>query len=148
MRFGFSDQDVRSVNQLLTSLHEALCGFSDLSSLRSYLIRQQMAAEEMRANILGQVLTTLRAQIRPATAHEVSGEFREAEADAASWTLGDSVPPAVDKHQGALFGRQDLRPLAVRVRKVTFGRLDIVRESNRPRTSGAVHVHGQVPFSW
>src|SRR6516165_5223974 len=94
----------------------------------------------MRAGALGQVATTVRAQVRAAS-EGIGGQFRHPETQVAVQAEGDGVAEAVDEQQGALFDGQHAGALAVHVRQTAVGRLDDVGERDRLGALRALHLH-------
>jgi hypothetical protein len=135
-----SDQDIGSVADLLALVHEALRRLPHRLRPESYFRGQHRAAEEMGANGFGKVLPTPRAHVRAASAQDVGGEFRVAEADVTGRASGNDVTGAVDEDQRSLLRCQDVRALAVNVRQMAVGRLDDVGQRDRLGALRALHL--------
>jgi hypothetical protein len=63
---SLSKQDIRAIARLLGPFHQALRRLSHRLRFQSYFGWKHHAAEEMRTNILGQVGSATRAQVRSA----------------------------------------------------------------------------------
>src|SRR4029450_7149368 len=96
---SLSDQDIGPIADLLGLFHEALRRLPHRLRPESYFRGQHRTAEETGANDFGEVLTTPRAHARSASAQDVGGEFRVAEAHVTDRALGDDVNRAVDEDQ-------------------------------------------------
>src|SRR5215831_4299196 len=79
-RFSLSDQDIGSVPRVLALLHQVPRRVSHRLRPHAYFGWQHRAAEEMPADMLGEVVTAPRAEVRAASAEQVAGELRETEA--------------------------------------------------------------------
>jgi hypothetical protein len=100
---------------LVTLLHEVLCRLPDPPRVESYHSGRRCTGIEMCASALGQIATTPRTQVRTC-AQWICRKFRHPEAHVAAEAVGNHMIRTVDKEQGALFGSQGVRPLAVNVR--------------------------------
>ena len=70
--FGFSDQDVRCIDEFLTPLHQHARCLSDLLRMPPYFGGQHAAAKEMCAHTGGKIRSAARAQVR-ASAKGIGG---------------------------------------------------------------------------
>src|SRR5262245_10865248 len=138
---SFSDQDIGVVAELLTLFYEAVRGVPHRLRPESYFHGQHRTAEEMCANVFGEVPTTPRTHVRATSAYHVCGEFCEAEGDVTGRALGDDVTRTVGEDQCSFFRCQDLRSLAINVRETAVGRLDGVGGRNRLGALRALHLH-------
>jgi len=141
MGLGLSDQDVRSVVEILTPFDQDLRGVPYPVCPLSYFGWQAHAAVEMPPNALGEIPPTLRTHVRAAP-ERICRELCHVKVGAAGQTVRDRVIRAIDEEQGSLFGCQALSPSAVQMRQATGGRLDDIGQGDRPRALLAPYLHG------
>src|SRR5215470_6958542 len=109
--FCLSDQDVGCVTELLALFHQVLRRLAYLLRPPSYFGGKHGATVQMGAGALGQVATTPRAEVR-ATSERIGGKFHQTETQVTAQTVGDGMPEAVNKEQGALFRGQHAGAIA------------------------------------
>src|SRR5262245_12302216 len=95
-RFSLSDQDIGSVPRFLALLHQVPRRVPHRLRPHAYFGWQHRAAEEMPANILGEVEPASRTEVRAASTEQVAGELRETEALVTRRAMSNDVPRAVD----------------------------------------------------
>jgi len=100
---SFYDQKVGPVTQLLALFHEVLRRLPHRPRPESYFRGQHRATEEMGANLLGQVASTMRTHVRAAAAQHICAQLREAIFPVAENAIRDDVIRAVDEDQRPLF---------------------------------------------
>src|SRR5262249_7258238 len=142
MGLSLSDEHIGSVEQLLTTLDQDLCRVPYLLRPVSHLGWQHDAAEQMRANTLGEIATAPGTHVR-ATPQKIRSELRHTKMTIAGHTARDVVIRAVDEEHGALFGAQASSPGAVQVGQAACGQLDHIGERDWTSALRPLHLHGQ-----
>jgi hypothetical protein len=132
--FSFSDPNVGVLHQFVALLYEALRGVPHRLRSQPHFGWKLRAPVEVSADVLGEVLPTPRAHIRPAT-ERIGGKFHHAEAEPTGQALGNDLIRAVDEEQVTLVRSQGSGPRAFDVRQTTVGGLDDVAERSTDRIS-------------
>ena len=96
--FSFSDPNVGVLHQFLALPHEALRRLPQRLRSQPHFGWKLRAPVEVRADVLGEILPTPRAYIRPAT-ERIGGEFHGSEAEESAVTLMASSALAQSSHR-------------------------------------------------
>jgi hypothetical protein len=107
---SFSDHNIGIVHQFLALPHEALRRLPQRLHAQPHFGWKPHAPVEVRADVLGEVLATSRAEVGTATTEGISGKFHHAEAESTGQALGDDVIRAIDEEQVALVCGQGSGP--------------------------------------
>src|SRR5262245_10850958 len=139
--FGLSDHHLGFVAELVALFHEALRRIPQLLRPEPKCRGHRRAAQEMSADGVGEVQTTLRAEVRAAPAQGVCGKSHVVEADVTARASGDDVVPAESDDQRPLHRRQAVRSFAVPMRQKAAIRVDDVGNRNWTGALRARYLH-------